>query len=346
VQVQRTTTRNTPSSGTDRPAGFARLRVAALCLAVLSLAAPKLFAAPRAVLVEPLHVDRGEVEPDQVQKLQWTLRNDGDATLNIESLEPTCYCTTVKPEAWDVAPGGTTTIDVTIDPSDFVGTIHKGFVLETNDPTAGKMETDVEMKVRPGIAVVPPEIDFGSVPASGSQERTVDLKAGKERPFKVTSVSAEAPYVSVEQEPLQTEERSGVRLFVQVKPGAPTGPFTTKVVVQTDDAAKPRIEVAVRGTGAGGLRIDPEKLIFTQAKPGAEVGTIAVQGDKGVRVTGVRSTNPGLEAAVEQGSDGKYNVKVKVASGAKSGRLLAKLVVTTTDTAQPEITVPVMGLVQ
>jgi hypothetical protein len=97
-------------------------------------------------------------------------------------------------------------------------------VLQTNDTKAGQLETDVEMVIRPGIAVVPPELDFGEVPVAGSPERTVDLKAGKSRPFKVTSVDAGVPFVSVEQEPLQTDDRAGVRLHVKVAPGAPVRP--------------------------------------------------------------------------------------------------------------------------
>jgi hypothetical protein len=104
---------------------------------------------------------------------------------------------------------------------------------------------------------VPPELDFGNVPAAGSAEKTVDLKAGKERPFQVKSTSAEAPYITITSEPLSTEERSGVRLFIKVKPGVQPGPFTTKLVVETDDAGRPKIEIPIRGTGAGGLVVEP-----------------------------------------------------------------------------------------
>jgi hypothetical protein len=137
------------------------IRLAAGSLLGLLFAVPA-FAAPRAVLVEPLHVDAGEVEPGQVQKFDWTLRNDGDAPLLIESLTPTCYCTHGKADAMQVAPQATTKIHVTIDPSDFVGKINKGVEIATNDPTKAKQMVDVDLVVRPGIAVVPPELDFSA----------------------------------------------------------------------------------------------------------------------------------------------------------------------------------------
>lgn len=302
-------------------------------------------AAPRAVLVEPKHVDAGEVEPDAIQKLEWTLKNAGDAPLSIAALEPTCYCTTAKADAWEVPAGGTTKIRVTIDPSDFVGKITKGVEIETNDPDAPKQLVDVDLVVRPGIAVVPPELDFGAVPAAGSKERTVDLKAAKERPFELTAVSAEAPWLAVDHDPMQIEDRAGYRLYVKVKPGAPAGALATKIVVATTDAGRPRIEIAVRGTGPGGLRVEPARLVF-EAAPGGAVGAIAVSGGKGFKVTGVSSSSPSVEAAVEPQADGSYRVAVRLAAAAKPGRVLAKLAIATSDAAQPEVTVPVMGLVK
>ncbi len=303
------------------------------------------FAVPKAVVVEPAHLEIGEVEPGQPQKFDWTLRNDGDAVLSIESLEPTCYCTTGKADSWTIAPGTSTKVHVTVDPSDWVGDILKGVDIQTNDAQNKTVSLDVKMKVRPGIAVVPPELDFGAVPAPGSTVRTVDIKAGKERPFKVTSLAADVPFVTVEQDPLQTDDRVGVKLSVKIAAGVPAGPFATKIVVQTDDASRPRIEIPVRGTGPGGLAVNPAKIVFEGLAPGADVGTINVTGDKALKLSGVKSNNPALEATI-QGDGGAYSVKVTLAKAAKPGRLLAKLTISTSDATQPELMVPVTGVVK
>lgn len=317
-----------------------------LSAAVIAITVVAAAAAPRAVIVEPVKRDAGEVEPGDMQRFQYTLRNEGDAPLSLQALEPTCYCTSAKAEAWEVPAGGETKIHVTIDPSDFVGPIHKGLEILTNDPKNPKQLVQVSLVVRPGIAVVPPELDFGAVPAAGSRTSTVDLKASRQRPFQVVSAKSEAPWVSVNQEALELEERSGVRLYVKVQPGVPPGPFTTRIVVETNDAAKPRIEIAVRGSGAGGLRIEPARMVFEKAAPGADIGTITLSGDKGLQVTGVRSSSPQVEAALASAGDGRYAIQVKLASNAKPGRVLAKLVVSTSDATQREVTVPVMGLVR
>ena len=56
-------------------AGFAG--ALALALAIASSA----WAGPKVVVVESANLEQGEVEPGQLQKFEWTLRNDGDAML-------------------------------------------------------------------------------------------------------------------------------------------------------------------------------------------------------------------------------------------------------------------------
>lgn len=304
------------------------------------------WAGPKAVVVEPAHLELGEVEPGQLQKFEWTLRNDGDAVLSIESLEPTCYCTTGKADTWSIPPGQATKVRVTIDPSDWVGEILKGVEIETNDADNKHVMLDAKMKVRPGIAVVPPELDFGAVTAAGAPPRTVDVKAAKERPFKVTTLTSDVTFVTVQQEPLQTDDRAGVKLAVKVGAGAPAGPFAGMIVMETDDAARPRIEIPVRGMGPGGLAADPARILFESAAAGSELGVIKLTGAKGVKVTGAKSSSPALEPTVQAQPDGTFQVRVKLAAGAKPGRVTAKIAIATTDAAQPEITVPVMGLVK
>ena len=133
-------------------AALRRLSQGALAGVLVAGLAATALAAPKAVLVEPRQQDLGEVEPDKVQHLTYTLRNDGDAPLLIAALEPVCYCTTVKADANEIAPGATTSLHVTIDPSDFVGNITKGFEMTTNDPQESKVMVEVALKVRPGLA--------------------------------------------------------------------------------------------------------------------------------------------------------------------------------------------------
>ena len=71
-----------------------------------------------------------------------------------------------------------------------------------------------------------------------------------------------------------------------------------------------------------------------------------MSGGAGLKVTGVRTSSPQLEAKLEPlAGGGSWRVQVRLASSARPGRLLGKVIVATGDAKQPELTVPVMGLV-
>ena len=314
-------------------------------VALLALGAvPAVSAAPRAVVAGERHLVAGDIEPSKVLEYDFILRNEGDATLAIEDLKPTCYCTSARTDLWDVPPGGAAKIHVRIDPSDFVGKINKGVEIMTNDPSNPVLLVDVDIHVLPGIAIVPPEVDFGALGPEGSKKSLqVAVKVPRERKLQIVGVSSDAAFLSVTHEPLELEEKQGGTVLIKVLPGAPAGPFTAKVLVRTSDTALAAIEIPVRGRGPGGLRAQPEKVIFEAASAGAEIGSFDVTGAKQLVV---RSSVAGLQAELEAGTGESHRVRLRLASNARAGRLLAKVTVTTADGSQPELVVPVTGIVR
>ena len=301
-------------------------------------------AVPRAEIQGKAAIDAGEVEPSQILEYDFVLRNDGDATLAIADLKPTCYCLSAKTDLWDVPPGGSATIHVRIDPSDFVGKVSKGIEIETNDPVNPVILIQADFVILPGIAVVPPELDFGQVgPEGTAKSMKVDVKAPRERNLEVLDVTSDAGFVAVTHEDLRLEERNGASVYVKILPGAPAGPFTAKVIVHTSDASTPSIEIPLRGRGAGGLRAQPERVVFESAAAGSEVGAFEVRGGTDLLV---RSSVPALQAEIDGTSGDVVRVKLRLTESARSGRLLAKVTVSTRDGSQPDLTVPVVGIVR
>ena len=311
---------------------------------MLSLCGATAFAGPVAVVVGEAHRNLGKVEPNDVQNLTFQLRNDGDETLMIEDVEPTCYCTSSKLDTWDVQPGAVATISVRIDPSDFVGDVTKGVEITTNDPNHPTVLVDADLFVLPGIAIVPPELDFGDVPAEGiKRSLQVDIKAPLERDFEVESVTSDATFLELDHEPLDLEERHGAMIFVKMLPGAPSGPFQATVVVHTTDKERPTIEIAIHGRGVGGLSVQPSRITFPTAAAGEEVGRFEVLGSKDITAT---SSNESLTATVEVLPNGAVQVLLRLTANAQPGRLMAKVQVSSSNGKDAGVAVPVMGTVR
>jgi hypothetical protein len=171
----------------------------------------------------------------------------------------------------------------------------------------------------------------------------IDIKAPRERDFKVESVTSTAAFLDLAHEPLTLEERHGAMVFVKMLPGAPAGAFEATVVVHTTDKERPTIEIPIRGRGPGGLVVEPSRIMFPSAAAGDEVGRFAVHGTPNVTAT---SSNEYLTAKVEALADGGAQVVLRLTADARPGRLLAKVQVSSGDGDAAGIEVPVMGTVR
>jgi hypothetical protein len=76
------------------------------------------------------------------------IKNVGKADLNIESVQPSCGCTTVETPPKVVAPGKTATIKLKIDTGQAPGSHTKSVTIKTNDPVQPVAQVDLTFTVK------------------------------------------------------------------------------------------------------------------------------------------------------------------------------------------------------
>ena len=103
-------------------------------------------AAPPRIVVEPASQDLGE-RPQELIELTYTIRNEGGQPLKIEKLITSCGCTRAEVEKDVLAPGESTPMRVTLDPTedDLYGDILRVIYIRSNDPA--RPEVEVEFRV-------------------------------------------------------------------------------------------------------------------------------------------------------------------------------------------------------
>jgi hypothetical protein len=105
-------------------------------------------AAPQ-VAVSPTGYDFGPIGPEPVTTV-FTVRNEGDGPLQIESVSTSCGCTTAQIEAQTIAPGTSAALTVTFDPQAHAGSVGQ-FVryvyLRTDDPARPEVELEIRADV-------------------------------------------------------------------------------------------------------------------------------------------------------------------------------------------------------
>ena len=108
------------------------------------------------------------------------LRNDGSAPLTLESLVPSCHCTTATVGTDGtlptLAPGGQVAIRVTVVVEPYMsGPLDKWVVVYAQGVVEPVARLEITGTLRPSVTLTPEAVDFGTVAAG--QARTVNLTA-------------------------------------------------------------------------------------------------------------------------------------------------------------------------
>ena len=93
--------------------------------------------------------DFGQIGPDPVTTV-FTVHNEGDGPLQIESVSTSCGCTTAQMSAQTIAPGESASLTVTFDPQTHAGAFGQfmRFVyLRTNDPATPEVEIQISAEI-------------------------------------------------------------------------------------------------------------------------------------------------------------------------------------------------------
>lgn len=89
--------------------------------------------------------DYGEVKPDEIVTHQFTLQNEGEAELKIESIYSSCACISLELAEKTIPAGGKTILNTTFDPYGYEGYVSKYFTIKSNDPITP--ENKIELSI-------------------------------------------------------------------------------------------------------------------------------------------------------------------------------------------------------
>jgi len=88
--------------------------------------------------------DLGDINPDEGNRVEtFSVKNTGDAPLNIISVSTSCGCTEAEVESEEILPGEQTKLTVTYDPSvhpGLTGKIERVVYIKSNDPLQKEIE--------------------------------------------------------------------------------------------------------------------------------------------------------------------------------------------------------------
>jgi len=202
--------------------------------------------------------------------LSVVMTNEGDARLEISNVVACCGSTT-KLANYSVAPGETTTLDVSMPLMEMRGAVDKSLYIHSNDPSAPISRIKIA-----GIAVSlvdlrPERVDFGNVGSTDRIERIVEIVCLSNVLFHVTNVTSDVEAFSAV---CTDADITGHHLLrISTAPPLRTGLANGKIVVRTDHVAYQRFEIPVLAHIDGATTPGSTTVVGTTANGGIAPGT-------------------------------------------------------------------------
>lgn len=199
-----------------------QMLVACVCacgLAVSGAAAADALA-PRAVCPEPDY-DFGELENTETVEHDYVIRNEGELSLEILSVKPSCGCTAASPSQKIIPPGGEGSVHATFGLQNRSGYQDKSITVTCSDPARPTLLLRLHGTAVQSVRAVPSSVFFGRVGAGAVRSRTFEVVSSKGR-FGVLSAEVDSQWLSLE-EGEENPDPAVKSYRVSLADGAPAG---------------------------------------------------------------------------------------------------------------------------
>jgi len=245
--------------------------------------------------------DFGTVARGSKLRHAFPIVNRSDQTIQIRDWKTKCGCTDVKVGAKVIPPGTQTTVEITIDTTQFLGAKPSGLTLVFDQPTFVEADLNTTCFIRGDIVMNPGQLDFGIV-RRGETPPTAELTltyAGGRSDWEVTKMRTRTDKIKAELRELNrtVDGQINFRLTATLQPNVPNGYFKDEITLSTNDESSPAIPVSVVATVQSAVALTPAIINFGQVSPGQSVSkTVLVRSSKAFAITEMAADESALKA--------------------------------------------------
>ncbi|HUU84160.1 MAG TPA: DUF1573 domain-containing protein [Phycisphaerae bacterium] len=275
----------------------------------------------------------------------FTLRNEGDQSLEIQKVKTSCGCTVARNWTRKIPPGGEGSIPVTLATTRVGTKFSKTITVSSNDPVTPRLQLKIQGELKRPVDMQPARIDFGQVKANTKETQVATLTNNMARPLELTMPerTREGPFSVelVEQEPGKVYE-----IKVQAKPPYQPKLNRAKFEVKTNLSEQPQVSITVSAILRPRLDVNPEQLTVKKAEPRERTQYLrfANNGQTPVKVLSAQADDENLRLLVKEQEEGKqYQILVTIPADYMPPQEGRTITIKTDDPEMPEMTVPVVG---
>jgi hypothetical protein len=306
-----------------------------------------------------LYHDFGTVPNGSMLRHSFPIYNPWAIPIEITELRVSCGCVSAKVSKNLLQPRESAVLEATMDTSKFKTPGHRtvSIFVSVGPQYISTATVQVSATRRDDVVFNPGQVSFGVVAAGQSPTRSIEMEYAGALDWRVNEVIKNNAPVEIVQEEMYRRpgqpgrgqaaafQEVGYRLRVTLKPDAPPGQLTAKLLLKTNDPASPLVPVLVEATIQAPLTVVPSALSFGNAKIGDTVSKrVIVRGTEPFKITGIEGLGDAFTVELPGKSDVQQILTIKYQAKA-SGEMHQQLKIRTDLPQEAAVTLKVEGTV-
>lgn len=298
--------------------------------------------------------DFGAVDDTDELRYDFEFTNEGDQTLRIAEVKPSCGCTTTELKEMVYEPGEGGAIELLFHPKGY-GPQIKTITVKSNSAGSERIIVRIKSVVTPFVQFEPRSVRFAEVPSVEGREEEVRVTC---RDSTAVFGSPQCTNPNFEVEWTEPPENGTGKFIVRLKPGAPRGNVINKVKLDVQGTpmsggASIRHHASFTTSAAvfGEIIIDPVFLSVGRIDPGGRIDKsvdLKRPQDKPFKILAMELKNavpPSMELSKTPKGAG-WTIRVTGDTGSYQGLVRGTVVLTTDVPEDSTLTIAVMGAVR
>ncbi len=262
--------------------------------------------------------------------------NRTNADIRIADWRTKCGCTAVRVGSRVIPPGTQTTVEATINTTNFQGHKASGLTLILDRPNWVEVDLNLTCFIRGDIVMNPGQVDFGIVRRSAklpSASLTLTYAGGRSD-WDIAKMKTETDRVKAEAKEISRTGDGQINWFITatLQPSVPNGYFKDEITLVTNDTPPQTIPISVVANIQTGVSVTPSIINLGRVRPGQTVANTNVVHVRSAanpfNITKLTSSRPELEPAEPKpGSlaDHVVNLKFKAPEAAGPYHTVVKI---------------------
>ncbi len=279
--------------------------------------------------------------------------NRTNSEIHIADWRTKCGCTDVKVGARVIPPGTQTTVEATINTTNFQGYKPSGLTLILDRPVFAQVDLNVTCFIRGDIVLSPGQADFGTLRRSSKLPTTsLELTYAGGRPdWDIVQMKTQSDKVKAvaKETGRSVDGQIHWQITATLQPGVANGYFKDQITLITNDSPAQTIPISVLANVQSAVSVPPSIINLGRVRAGetiARVNLLHVRSSSPFSLSKVSATSPELEAQeARPGAAADHVLTLKLKAPTEPGPFHAVLKVETDMKNEPVAQVKVFATV-